>query len=146
MDPVSHLVCTALLVGRAPRTLVAGVAPDLPWYILYPAWLLARPEARRAARAGAWPLPPEGIRQVHYAAHSLLVAGLCGLALRRRSPARAWLWAWALHILLDMPTHARARMAPRPLWPLSAWTLDGLSWADLALSGLRRIVARWRGR
>ena len=146
MDPVSHIVCTAQALGRQPRTLIAGVAPDLPWYLLYPAWLLTHPAARRAARAGTWPLPPRGIRQAHYAAHSLLTVGLCGLLLRRRPASRSWLRAWALHILVDMPTHARARMAPQPLWPLSTWAVDGFSWADLALDALRRLGALARGR
>jgi hypothetical protein len=35
---------------------------------------------------------------------------------------------WMLHILIDIPTHTR-RLYPTPfLWPLSDFTIDGISW------------------
>jgi hypothetical protein len=35
---------------------------------------------------------------------------------------------WMLHILIDIPTHTR-RVYPTPfLWPLSDFTIDGISW------------------
>jgi hypothetical protein len=35
---------------------------------------------------------------------------------------------WLLHILIDIPTHTR-RLYPTPfLWPLSDFTIDGISW------------------
>lgn len=36
--------------------------------------------------------------------------------------------AWGLHILLDVPTHARSFYPTPFLWPLSDWTFDGVSW------------------
>ena len=46
--------------------------------------------------------------------------------------AKKWYWpltAWAIHILIDIPTHS-FRFFPTPfLWPLSDYKFDGISWA-----------------
>ncbi|MBS3101793.1 hypothetical protein J4204_06735 [Candidatus Woesearchaeota archaeon] len=45
---------------------------------------------------------------------------------------KKWLWAltsWAIHIIIDIPTHS-TRFFPTPfLWPLSDYTFNGISWA-----------------
>jgi|SRR3989344_5120709 len=45
---------------------------------------------------------------------------------------KKWFWpltAWAIHILIDIPTHS-LRFFPTPfLWPLSNYKFDGISWA-----------------
>ncbi|MFO7917372.1 MAG: hypothetical protein R6V13_04780 [Anaerolineae bacterium] len=139
MDPVSHLLTTAGLLDREPATLLGAVAPDLPWYLLYPAWLISRSELAPVLCSGEWPLPPRWMREVHYASHSLLAVIVVWVILRRRegvepqdlASLRGSIFAaWLLHILLDVPTHSRQRMGPRPLWPLFRWAYDGFSWAD----------------
>ena len=44
---------------------------------------------------------------------------------------KKWFWpltAWAIHILIDIPTHS-FRFFPTPfLWPLSNYMFDGISW------------------
>jgi hypothetical protein len=40
-----------------------------------------------------------------------------------------FLFAWLLHILIDIPTHTRAFFAPQFLIPLSKFNVDGKSWA-----------------
>jgi len=44
---------------------------------------------------------------------------------------KKWFWpltAWAIHILIDIPTHS-FRFFPTPfLWPLSDYKFDGISW------------------
>ena len=38
------------------------------------------------------------------------------------------LTAWAIHILIDIPTHS-LKLFPTPfLWPISAYRFDGISW------------------
>ena len=41
---------------------------------------------------------------------------------------------WALHILIDIPTHSQRRWGPQFLWPLLGVAVDGLSWAEAAAS------------
>jgi len=148
MDPISHLLVTRLLVGSRPVDLVAGLAPDLPWYLLYPAWLVRSGQAREALSSGDWPMPPETIKRAHYVSHSLLTLALLWLLAKLARHDTHWAWSWLLHLLLDIPTHSRERMAPRPLYPLSDWSHDGFSWADgltWVLMRLRRLFTRRQG-
>ena len=77
----------------------------------------------------------------HHAAHSLplllVVATFARLITGRWPSAPAW--AWLLHILIDIPTHSRKQWAPQFLWPLSHYSINGISWAELAIAALRRI-------
>ena len=45
---------------------------------------------------------------------------------------KKWFWpltAWAIHVLINIPTHS-SRFFPTPfLWPLSNYKFDGISWA-----------------
>src|SRR3989344_2923362 len=44
---------------------------------------------------------------------------------------KSWYWplaAWAIHILIDIPTHS-TRFFPTPfLWPISNYNFNGISW------------------
>jgi hypothetical protein len=62
--------------------------------------------------------------------------GVVALLLRRWSP---WLSAWALHLLIDIPTHARQAWAPRIGWPLLDWRYDGVSWVEWSLRRMRAV-------
>ena len=143
MDPVSPVVIAALLLDAEPRTLLASLGPDTPWYLLYPLWLSSRRGFRSALRTGEWPLPPRWLREIHYATHSLLVLGIwLGVRGPRKRRDNRIARAWGLHILLDMLTHSRRRMASPVFWPLSRWAYDGLSWADQAAAAIAALLRR----
>ena len=141
MDPLTHVLVTCSFVDRRPTTLLAGVLADAPFYLMNPWWLLARGELRRSFASNTWSPPPRWMLTAHHAAHSLpLLFGL--VALPRlitgrwpSAPARAWL----LHILIDIPPPSRKQWAPQFLWPLSKVSVDGVSWAELAIAAFRRI-------
>ncbi len=38
------------------------------------------------------------------------------------------LGAWALHVVVDVPTHSYAFFPTPVLWPLSDWKFDGWQW------------------
>ena len=40
------------------------------------------------------------------------------------------LLAWGLHIIIDIPTHTREFYPTPMLWPLSDYTINGISWAN----------------
>ncbi|MBI2658330.1 hypothetical protein HYX08_06590 [Candidatus Woesearchaeota archaeon] len=45
--------------------------------------------------------------------------------------SKKWLWplaAWAIHILIDIPTHSFGFFPTPFLWPLSDYKFDGISW------------------
>lgn len=44
-----------------------------------------------------------------------------------------YLFAWLIHILMDIPTHTKAFFAPQFLTPVSKFCIDGKSWAHPAI-------------
>ena len=62
--------------------------------------------------------------------HSLvLLAVVVAILTVTRRRGYGWLAIpYALHIVMDIPTHERYQ--PRPFYPLSSWQYEGLSWAD----------------
>jgi hypothetical protein len=86
------------------------------------------------------PMPPELIDYYnHYyvLSHSLVILGVVALAwyvVRRRPP---WLLIpYALHLLMDIPTHERYQTPF--LFPLSRWTIEGYAWGRMPM-----FLANW---
>jgi hypothetical protein len=102
---------------------------DAPFSLTYPAWLMSKRGLRHAMATKHWPDPPVWMAMLHHTFHSFPM--LCCAALIIRSISRRWpyteLTAWGLHILIDIPTHSRRRWGPQFLWPLSDFTVDGIS-------------------
>lgn len=40
-----------------------------------------------------------------------------------------WLYAWPIHVIIDIPTHSMDFFPTPFLWPLSDYRFDGISWA-----------------
>jgi predicted metalloprotease with PDZ domain len=84
-------------------------------------------------RADGPPMPPELIEayfRYYVKTHSLVLLSL-GCVLLWIAGRKKWLWLavpYALHIVMDMPTHER--YLTQPLWPVSTWHMQGLSWGD----------------
>jgi hypothetical protein len=73
MDPLTHLLITRKFVSTEPTTMLAGLAPDLPFYLTYPAWLIYQGQWRVALRNNDWPQAPWWIYTLHHLFHSLPV-------------------------------------------------------------------------
>jgi hypothetical protein len=132
-------------VGRDRPCLVAGVAPDVPFYLSYPPWLLLRGALRDSLTSNTWPQAPAWTYVLHHAAHSLPLVAFVAVAARLATGSwPRWPAAWALHILVDIPTHSRRNWAPQFLWPFSAVTVDGISWPELLLSRIQNSASRRR--
>lgn len=146
MDTLSHAAWgyVALRHGgtrMAWRGALAGAAPDLLFFV--PSTIERVVERGWAGlsvgrepgiwRAGGPPLPLELVEAYHryyVFTHSLVLLALlvCALWVLRR---RQWVWLavpFALHVLMDIPTHER--YLTQPFYPLSSWSISGLSWAD----------------
>ena len=140
MDSLTHLLVTRKFISKKPRHLVAGVAPDLPFYLSYPAWVASRGELRRSFATNEWPDSPQWMETLHHSFHSLPVLFCVAFLVRLlngRWP-KTFIFAWGLHILIDIPTHSRRRWGPRFLWPFSNYAVDGVSWAELAIAWLNK--------
>jgi len=143
MDLASHALVTMVCQRRGHRSWLGTLGPDLPWYALYPLWLVTSGNLQTLRERREWPMPPSWVRIPHYVSHSLLALGVMCLIWPRSSVHRT-ARSWLLHVLADIPTHSRERMAPRPLWPLCNWSLDGFSWADGLTSLFTRMQRRAR--
>lgn len=120
---------------------LAGAMPDLLFFIpsrieqtVEKGWAgLFSGSAPGVWRAGGPPLPPELVEayyRYYLKTHSLVLLSLACLILWAAGRKR-WIWLavpYALHIFMDMPTHER--YLTQPLWPLSSWHTQGLSWGD----------------
>ena len=149
MDTLSHAAWGyAALHGRrravALAGALAGAAPDILFFVPSRIGIALEQGVGKAlslgGEPGMWrangpPLPPELVEAywryyvwTHSFAVLAVVAAAWWLAMPRR---REWLWLaapYALHILMDIPTHERYET--RPLYPLSDWHMAGLSWGD----------------
>ena len=154
MDTFSHAAWGYAVLHRQPRLrwwgALAGAAPDLLWFVpstvervLARGWgALAMGSDRRIWRADGPPLPPELVEsyfRYYIYTHSLvLLAVVTAALLATRWRRYAWLAIpYALHIVMDIPTHERYQT--QPFYPLSSWQ----SGTDLGRS--QNLLAQRRG-
>lgn len=142
MDPLTHLFITRKMIGSEVRVLLAGLAPDVPFYLTYPIWLMKRGQFIGALLTNDWPPALRWMQTLHHIFHSLPVLFTVAGAIRFRKgywPLESL--AWGLHILVDLPTHSRRNWAPQFLWPLSTVTIDGLSWPEFLTEIINQICS-----
>ncbi|HEU4686491.1 MAG TPA: hypothetical protein VFS39_18435 [Nitrospira sp.] len=136
MDILSHGLWGAVTFGRKSRSsfwlaFAIGLAPDLfSFGILYVAAMLGLDQKPDFSHG----MPPESsippyVHQLYHVTHSLIVFLLVFLLLwwYLGRPVRE-LGAWALHVLVDVPTHSHAFFPTPVFWPLLDWTFDGWQW------------------
>lgn len=121
----------AALCGAAPDLL--AFVPSMVYHALSGGLRRGGPEHDPQFWRTPGPLPPE-MQYVydHYYrySHSLVVLAVVALVLWR-SGKKPWLWfcvPYALHIVMDIPTHVRFQTPF--LYPLSSWTYQGVSWGE----------------
>ena len=148
MDTLSHGAWGYAVLSKLPRRValagaIAGAAPDILFFVpskieqvVELGWRgLTLGQDAAVWRASGPPLPPplvEAYWRYYVWTHSLLMLAavllVAALAFRKH---RVWLWLgapYALHILMDIPTHERYRT--QPLYPWSDWQISGLAWSD----------------
>ena len=143
MDPITHILITRKFVGKEPGHLLGGIVADIPFYSLYPQWLLRHGDLKYSLQNDDWPEPPAWYKQTHHIFHSipLVLSILITSKLLKWKKGQEFCQAWVLHILIDIPTHSHEKWAPQTLWPFLTWTVDGKSWVDI-LSILFRLISR----
>ncbi len=138
MDVVAHgLWGGSLFWSRGRKLFLAGVllgmAPDLlsfgVFHVMRPGWIIGR-FVGEISGPPALSILPAYVFYAYNVTHSLIVwTGIFFLLWRlfKRPP---WiLGAWAVHILCDIPTHAKSYFPTPFLWPLPTPFVDGVSWA-----------------
>lgn len=146
MDTLSHAAwgyASVRFKGSRKASLgaIAGAAPDLFYFLpskIDQIWQKGWSGLTVGREPGIWradgpPLPPELVEAYHryyVYTHSLVVLAAVALVFYLAG-WRRWLWLIlppALHIVMDLPTHERY-LTPI-FYPISEWTIEGISWAD----------------
>jgi len=107
-----------------------GVLPDLSSWTIYLTYGLF---TGSFAHAGPTQLSsiPNWVFTLYGISHSLIVFGIVALAIftvKRHIPG--YLFAWPIHILIDIPTHSREFLPTPFLWPISDWAFPGIGWGN----------------
>lgn len=136
MDTLSHGLYGGVAFGRKSKVsywkaFTIGLAPDLLSFGIFTAGtvlgLVSGPDW-----SGGPPDPsaiPEYVHQLYNVTHSLIVAGLViAFVWYVLKKPMVELFAWPLHILVDIPTHSSAFFPTPFLWPVSDYRFDGVSW------------------
>jgi len=132
MDTLAHGLWGGMLAGWRKRFGLAflfGISPDVFSFGL---WMVFR-AAQGYVQKGKPPLHilPEWLDTVYSITHSLIIAAAVWALLWWLNRELAVPFsAWIVHILFDIPTHSH-RFFPTPfLYPLSDFTVDGVSWGQ----------------
>ncbi len=137
MDTLSHGLYGGIAFGRTSKirygiAFLFGIMPDmLSFGILFALTILGFVSGPEFA-SGPPPMSsiPEYVHHLYNITHSFFVAGAV--------IALVWWWheaplmemfAWPLHILVDIPTHSTKFFATPFLWPVSDFKIDGVSWS-----------------
>ncbi|MEK6890062.1 MAG: hypothetical protein AABW82_03805 [Nanoarchaeota archaeon] len=132
VDTLAHAVISFIFYHSFPSktvwlAILFGILPDLlswtifAFYNIFTRGKLGQPNLKEI---------PKWVYSLYNYTHSLFVFLLIAFfvyALNGEIPI--YLWAWPLHILIDIPTHSR-KFLPTPfLWPFSDWKFPGISWS-----------------
>lgn len=138
MDVVAHgLWGGAPFATRGRRLfLIAvglGMAPDLlsfgALHVTRPGWIVGR-VLGEISGPPAFSILPAYVFYAYNVTHSLIVWAAAFLGLWRLIKRPPWpMLAWVLHILCDIPTHAKGYFPTPFLWPFATPFVDGITWA-----------------
>ncbi len=133
MDYLAHGLWSYIFFHKTKKPWKAvffGVLPDtLSWmiyffYILFSEQtFLSRPHPE---------LVPQWVMNLYSVTHSLVifavVLGICLFIFKKWKNIPLFIYAYPLHIFMDIPTHSRSFLPTPFLWPISSWNFPGISW------------------
>lgn len=136
MDTFAHALWTGIAFQRAKQVLWAtffGVAPDLfSFGLFFMQMIITGQLFFRNFDRTELPDPsfvPQYVHSLYSVTHSLVIFLIVfGIVWAIRKKPFWELGGWALHILIDIPTHT-SRFFPTPFpFPFSSFTVNGMSW------------------
>ena len=132
MDYFAHSFWSYIIFHRTKTPIYAilfGIMPDsLSWmiYLFYRIFskdlFFGRPDFTSI---------PDWVFTLYGISHSIIIAGLIFLLVYlifKKIPI--YMYAWPIHILIDIPTHRRDFLPTPFLWPISEWKFPGISWGN----------------
>ena len=148
MDTFAHAIWRFIIfyaTGNIWLAIFFGIMPDLFSWTIYLFYAIATGKMKKEFRRPDLDALPNWIHVLYGLTHSVFVIALVFVLVflfTRQIPI--YLWAWPLHVLIDIPTHSR-KMLPTPfLWPVFDWKFPGFSWGQtwfMALNYIGIVVA-----
>ncbi len=133
MDTFAHAIWTYIIFLTTGNIWIAvffGVMPDLLSWTIYLLYGITLGKIKEFKKPNFNKIP-KWVHTLYGLTHStftVTVVFLIVFIIFKQIPL--YLWAWPLHIAIDIPTHSR-KMLPTPfLWPISKWTFPGFSWGQ----------------
>ncbi len=136
MDIISHGLYGGVAFGRKSKisywkSFFFGIMPDLFSFGILFALSILSIASGPDFRSGP-PDPssiPSYVHSLYNVTHSLVIASIViGSVWILNDKPFVELFAWPLHILVDIPTHSNTFFPTPFLWPLSNYSFDGISW------------------
>lgn len=80
---------------------------------------------------------PEWSILLYGVSHSIVIFGfVCFFILLFKKKLPLYLFAWPIHILIDIPTHSKIHLPTPFLWPVSSWAFPGLRWSTFKVTSM----------
>ena len=129
MDYFAHMFWSYIFYHKTKKPIYAvlfGILPDsFSWliflfYNLFTRQQMGQPFVERI---------PQWVFTLYGISHSLIVFAVVLLVLyiiSKKVPI--YIFAWPIHIIMDIPTHTREFLPTPFLWPVSDWYFPGMSW------------------
>ena len=130
MDIFAHGFWTYAIYSKRKyvwHSVLFGVLPDLLSFGVFAIMMMISGNLPR----GPPPISmiPGWVNMAYNLTHSIVVFGFVFLMVYLFT--KKWFWplmGWALHILIDIPTHS-SKFFPTPMfWPMSNYNFDGIGW------------------
>ena len=129
MDFFAHGLWSYIIFNWIRRPIYAiffGLLPDLMSWTIYLFYRLFNGEAiGKPALLNI----PDWVYMLYNVSHSLFVVLLVfGIVYLIFKTVPIYMYAWPLHIILDIFSHSREFLPTPFLWPISDWRFPGISW------------------
>ena len=139
VDILSHGLWGSVVFGRKNRAsfwlaFLFGILPDFLAFGWYFAGTFLGIFDHPNFASGQHPAPdsiPSLVFSIYQVTHSLVIFLICFLVVWYVCKRPIWeLFAWALHIVFDIPTHTPGFFPTPFLCPFAGPVVDGVSWAS----------------
>ncbi|MFH1589750.1 MAG: hypothetical protein ABIB43_04250 [archaeon] len=131
MDAPAHGIWTWIIFHNNPLVWLAvlfGMLPDLLSWGIYSIWPWGE---KLDWKKPDFSMVPKWVFLLYGITHSVFVFAAVFLIVYLIIGTIPWfLFAWIIHILIDIPTHSKDFLPTPFLWPVSTYKFAGISWGQ----------------
>lgn len=130
VDIFAHYLWTYAIFFKQKKVWLLGIIGILPDLLSFgPHFVLSL--ATRGFKFGRPSNIPSYVQDLYNLTHSLVIFLIVfGAFYYFLNKYMVYLLPWAIHILIDIPTHSRLFFPTPFLWPISNFTVDGIAWGQ----------------